>query len=83
MTMDILELDKIFPAGKLDPQSFREGLEKIAWEQYQDKVVLVKGCGTMPIPAWAYMYAMVKLMPVAKAISYGEPHTATVIWRRA
>lgn len=80
--MEILELDGIFPAGKTDPESFRQGLEKVEWERYRDKFVLVKGCGTMPIPAWAFMYATVRLMGVAKVIAHGEPHTATVIWRK-
>lgn len=50
---------------------FREAVQSFDWKKYQDKPVLIQGCA-LPVPIWAYLLIMSKLVPYAKSISYGE-----------
>lgn len=50
------------------------------WSIYQDKNVVVKGCGNQ-VSEDAYLQATLKLQTVAKKIMYGEPCSAVPIWR--
>lgn len=50
---------------------------------YQDKRIVLKGCGEMPIPQTAYVLATAKLRPVVKSIMYGEPCSTVPIYKQA
>ncbi len=49
---------------------------------YQDRIVVVKGCGTGVVPTSAYVAAMQKLQGVARKLMYGEPCSSVPLWRR-
>ena len=49
---------------------------------YQDKRVLIKGCGEKGIEAYAYLEVTMKLMNVAKTIMYGEACSAVPVYKR-
>lgn len=53
-------------------QIFLSRIAAIDISQYADKRVIVKGCGDLPIGAYAYLEIARKLRPVAKSIMYGE-----------
>ena len=61
---------------------FRKSLSSFNWMEFSDKRVLVKACGGMPIPPWAFMLVMSKLMPVAKSIAYGDDCAPVVVYKR-
>jgi hypothetical protein len=50
--------------------------------EYQDKRVVVKGCGEKKIEAYAYLEITKRLIPVAKSIMYGEPCSTVPIFKR-
>lgn len=49
---------------------------------YQDRLVVIKGCGDKPVPAAAYLKLTSVLQPVAKSIMYGEPCSTVPIYKR-
>ncbi|MDZ7845329.1 MAG: DUF2480 family protein [Owenweeksia sp.] len=48
---------------------------------YQDKRVIVKGCGNLPIPPHAYMAFVSKLKPLTKSIMFGEACSTVPIYK--
>jgi hypothetical protein len=49
--------------------------------QYQDQMLIVKGCGNLPIPTQAYVTFMRKTKPFAKSIMFGEPCSAVPLYK--
>ena len=49
---------------------------------YQDKRVLVKGCGEKGIDAYAYLEITMRLMNAVKTIMYGEACSAVPVYKR-
>lgn len=49
---------------------------------YNDKRVVVKGCGDIKIPETAYLQITHKLRPFAKSIMYGEPCSTVPIYKK-
>jgi hypothetical protein len=52
-------------------------------KEYEDKRVVVKGCGDIQVPDYAYVEMTRKLRPVAKSIMYGEPCSTVPIYKKA
>lgn len=63
-------------------QIFLQNIEAISAEEYDDKRVVIKGCGDVPIGASAYLTITKKLRPYAKSIMYGEPCSTVPIFKK-
>jgi hypothetical protein len=80
LTIDITDfLDE----GILKEKTFREKIDSIDWEQYRDHKVILKGCGHIPIPTWAYLMIATQLTAYAKRIFWGEPCSTIPIYVRS
>ena len=51
-------------------------------EDYNEKRVVIKGCGDLPIGESAYLEATKLLRPVVKSIMYGEPCSTVPIYKK-
>ncbi len=51
---------------------YRRRVEAFNWSEYQNKFVLLKGCGGIHVPDSIYLLATNKLLGKAKKIMYGE-----------
>lgn len=60
-----------------------EALRNHDFSQYQDKRVILKGCGDLPIPPQAYLFFAAELKPFAKTIMFGEACSTVPIYKRA
>jgi len=78
----------------IDPQQFtvdemfREDdfvrlIDEFDWTQFTDKATLVRGCGDIIFPPWAFMTITARLFPYAKSIRYGNEHDNAVVFRRS
>ena len=53
------------------------------WSKYDNKPVIIKGCGEKPVPPAAYMELTKLLQPIAKSIMYGEPCSTVPVYKKA
>ena len=66
----------------LEQELFSEAIAAIDAEEYRDAKVVVKGCGTIPVPTYAYVAIMQKLLPVVSSVMYGEPCSTVPLYKR-
>lgn len=57
--------------------------DAIDWEQFQNKTVLVKGCGDSRIDYWAYSKASVYLTKYVRRLHYGEACSFVPIFKQS
>ncbi|HSN08207.1 MAG TPA: DUF2480 family protein [Hanamia sp.] len=61
---------------------FLKNLQQIEMKEFEDKRVVIKGCGDKKIPENAFVEITKILRPVAKSIMYGEPCSTVPIYKR-
>lgn len=61
---------------------FLKKISSIDVSRYQDKRVVVKGCGDLPVGEYAYLEITRKLRPVTKSIMYGEACSTVPIFKK-
>jgi len=61
---------------------FQRNIEKHDWSQYQDKFILLKGCGDILVPDSIYLLATNKLQGTVKKIMYGEACSFVPVYSR-
>jgi len=61
---------------------FLKNLATINVKDYEDKRVVIKGCGDQPISETAYVEITKLLRPVVKSIMYGEPCSTVPIYKK-
>ncbi len=62
---------------------FVRALETADWSQYEDAIVVVKGCGNKDVPVNAYVTALTRLQGIARKLMFGEPCSSVPLWREA
>jgi hypothetical protein len=70
---DILQLETVL---------FHELISNIDIHEFEDKRVVIKGCGKLPIPMHAYVLLSAKLKPAAKSIMFGEPCSTVPLYKK-
>ena len=61
---------------------FLKNLATVDANEFNDKRIVVKGCGETPIGDFAYAEITKLLRPVAKSIMYGEPCSTVPIYKK-
>lgn len=61
---------------------FLKNINAINAADYQDKRVVIKGCGELPVSEAAYVAITSLLRPVVKSIMYGEPCSTVPIYKK-
>jgi Protein of unknown function (DUF2480) len=67
---------------QLETILFHELISNIDISEFEDKRVVVKGCGKLPIPLHAYVLLSAKLKPAAKSIMFGEPCSTVPLYKK-
>ena len=60
----------------------RDTLSKLDLDEFKDKRVVIKGCGDERITEAAYVEISRLLLPVVKALMYGEPCSTVPVFKR-
>lgn len=66
----------------LETVLYHELLSKLPVDHYKDARIVIKGCGTLPVPKAAYVELTRLLRPLAKSIMYGEPCSTVPIFKQ-
>lgn len=61
---------------------FKEALSKVDVSSFQNRPVVIKGCGNLPIPESAYVEIARLIRPHAKSIMYGEPCSTVPLYKK-
>lgn len=61
---------------------FLRNIEQTDSRQFEEKRVVVKGCGDRQVPPAAYVAITRLLRPVAKSIMYGEPCSTVPLYKK-
>ncbi len=57
-------------------------IQEVDWSSYEDKMVVIKGCGELEVPASAYLKITQKLVPLVKSLMFGEPCSTVPIFKK-
>ncbi|AKP51271.1 DUF2480 family protein [Cyclobacterium amurskyense] len=66
----------------LELHLFNTGLNTLDLETLRDRPVVIKGCGKLSIPDYAYGEIVKKVMPIAKSVMFGEPCSTVPVYKR-
>jgi Protein of unknown function (DUF2480) len=66
----------------LENALFQKSLATINLENFGDKKVVVKGCGDLPIPTFAYTELTRLLLPVVASLMFGEPCSTVPLYKK-
>ena len=69
-------------AVELTTQLILKNIEVLDATVYEDKRVVIKGCGDKIMPAAAYLAITSKLRPVVKSLMYGEPCSTVPVYKK-
>ena len=61
---------------------FRRVADSLDLADFEDKRVVVKGCGEKQVPASAYLDVTARLQPVVKSVMYGEPCSTVPVFKK-
>ena len=68
---------------ELKKQILLKNILAINVSEFNDKRVVVKGCGDVPIGEFAYMEITKRLRPHVKSLMFGEPCSTVPIYKKA
>ncbi len=68
--------------AKMNEQFIDEGIARLNLDEFKDKRVVLKGCGSEYINEVAYANATKKLLPVVRSLMYGEPCSTVPVYKK-
>jgi hypothetical protein len=66
----------------LEKSLFQKIISAIHVEDFRDKRVVVKGCGKLPIPEFAYIEITRVLRPLVSSLMFGEPCSTVPLYKK-
>ena len=67
----------------LEQALYNQALNNININQFIGAKVVIKGCGELPVPTYAYVEIVRLLTPVAQSIMYGEPCSTVPVYKKS
>ncbi|MBC6997452.1 DUF2480 family protein [Cytophaga sp. FL35] len=66
----------------LETSLYQSVLENLDLTDFQDKMVIIKGCSKKPVPESAYLLITQQLHPLVKSLMYGEACSSVPLFKR-
>lgn len=66
----------------LEQSLFQQALANVNLNNFRDAKVVIKGCGEIPVPEFAYVEITRLLTGVAASIMYGEPCSTVPLYKK-
>jgi len=63
--------------------AYHDKLHALNLDKFKDKRVVVKGCGSIPVPNSVYLEIAVLFRPIVKSLMFGEPCSTVPIFKNA
>jgi hypothetical protein len=63
-------------------KQFLDKINEIEAQEFEDKRVVIKGCGDKEVPPYAYTAISTKLLPRVKSLMYGEPCSTVPVYKK-
>ncbi len=70
-------------AEEITRQLFLRNIRRLDISAYEDKRVVIKGCGDLDVGPFAYFEITTLLRPVARSIMYGEPCSTVPVFKKS
>jgi hypothetical protein len=70
------------PADEMKKYLLLKNIQLINAGEYNDKRVVIKGCGDVSIGEFAFLEITKKLRPVVKSLMYGEPCSTVPVYKK-
>lgn len=83
MDFSVVQPEQFLRSAMFRQDEFLDGIRHHDWEQYRGRPVLVRGCGDVITPPWAYMAIVARLAGVARSVRYGNEHDNVVVYRQS
>lgn len=68
--------------AELENSLFQKALATVPIQEFEDKKVVVKGCGQLPVPTFAYVEISRLLLPVVSSLMFGEACSTVPIYKK-
>ena len=66
----------------LETEIFKKSLDKIDFQEFDGKKIVVKGCGDIDVPTSIYVELTRRLRPYASKIMYGEACSSVPLYKK-
>lgn len=66
----------------LETHLYENVLHNLDLSAYKNKMVIIKGCSSKPVPESAYLAITSLLMPIAKSVMYGEACSSVPLFKQ-
>ncbi len=83
MAFLVIDPVQFFSDGIFKEDVFLAKTAAVDWSMFAREKVLIRGCNSVVIPPWAFMYLTGRLAPIAKTVLYGNEHDNIVVFRQA
>lgn len=81
MHFSILEPRRFLSTDIFRQDEFLAGVNAYDWNSHLGQHILVRSCGDVHTPSWAYMILAARLVAIARSIRFGNEHDNVVVYR--
>jgi len=74
------DLRQHLAGGIVREKQFFTAMNALDWKRYTGKNVIVRACGSDPLPPWVFMLVTSKLAPHVSALYYGDVRNPLLVY---